>query len=47
LQNADKVKIAHKVAEEQPFLDVLDLKEQMIKLINFIYKANGHKKGIE
>jgi len=39
--NIDKIKIAHKVAEENPNLDILDLKEQLSRVIDFIRNANG------
>ena len=40
-KNIDKIKISHKVAEENPNLDILDLKEQISRLIDFIRNANG------
>lgn len=41
IKNVDKVKIAHKVASEKPNFDILDLRDQINKLINFIHNANG------
>lgn len=37
----DKIKIANKVVETPPNLEVLDLKKQMVKLVKFIEKANS------
>jgi len=40
VENVDKVKIAHTVTEEKLSLDILDLKDQIKKLIKFINNAN-------
>lgn len=43
IQNVDKVKIAHKIAGEKINYEILDLKVQIKRLINFICEANDLK----
>jgi hypothetical protein len=40
-KEADKVKVACKVAESVPVLDVLDLRKKVDRLVKFIIEANG------
>ncbi len=40
-KSADKVKVARQVEKQDPVLDVLDLRERMTEVVEFIRRANG------